>query len=55
MEDCRVGDVVRIQECRKVSKQKNFRLMEIVERIDGAGRGQQRTQIADKGESARVN
>jgi small subunit ribosomal protein S17 len=42
LEECRVGDVVRIEECRKLSKKKYFRLMEIVERVDGTESGQPR-------------
>ena len=30
--DAKIGDVVRIQECRPVSKEKRWRLLEIVER-----------------------
>ena len=42
MEECRIGDVVRLQECRKFSKKKYFRVMEIVERTDGTESGQPR-------------
>jgi small subunit ribosomal protein S17 len=30
--DCNIGDTVRIRECRPLSKSKNWRLVEIVER-----------------------
>ena len=30
--DAKVGDVVRIQECRPISKEKRWRLLEVVER-----------------------
>ncbi|HQG40366.1 MAG TPA: 30S ribosomal protein S17 [Spirochaetales bacterium] len=30
--DAKVGDTVRIEECRPLSKEKHFRLVEIVER-----------------------
>lgn len=30
--DCNVGDTVRIRECRPLSKTKNWRLVEIIER-----------------------
>jgi small subunit ribosomal protein S17 len=32
--ECRIGDVVRIEECRPISKEKHFRLAEIVKRSD---------------------
>lgn len=30
--DAKIGDVVRIQECRPISKEKRWRLLEVVER-----------------------
>lgn len=30
--ECRVGDKVRIEECRPLSKEKHFRVVEIIER-----------------------
>lgn len=30
--DCNIGDTVRIRECRPLSKTKNWRLVEIIER-----------------------
>lgn len=33
IEDIRVGDEVRIQECRPLSKQKHFRVIEVVKRV----------------------
>ena len=30
--ECQVGDLVRIMECRPLSKEKNFRVIQIVER-----------------------
>lgn len=32
-EDLRVGDEVRIQECRPLSKRKHFKLVEVVKRV----------------------
>lgn len=32
-EDLRVGDEVRIQECRPLSKRKHFKLIEVVKRV----------------------
>ncbi len=32
--ECRVGDVVRIMECRPLSKEKSWRVVEIVRRAD---------------------
>jgi len=34
--ECRLGDVVRIQECRPLSKEKRWRVIEIVSRGDVA-------------------
>ena len=34
--DCRLGDIVRIEECRPLSKDKRWRLIEIVSRGDVA-------------------
>lgn len=34
--DCKIGDTVRIEECRPMSKEKHFRLAEIVKRNDKA-------------------
>lgn len=31
---CRVGDTVRVQECRPISKTKSWRLVEIIERAE---------------------
>jgi len=31
---CRVGDTVRVQECRPISKSKSWRLLEILERAE---------------------
>ena len=31
---CRIGDTVRIEECRPISKEKHFRLAEIIKRSD---------------------
>jgi len=32
--ECKIGDTVRIEECRPMSKEKHFRLAEIVKRTD---------------------
>ncbi len=32
--DCRVGDTVVIEQCRPISKTKNWRLVEVVERAE---------------------
>jgi small subunit ribosomal protein S17 len=32
---CRVGDVVRIMECRPISRNKRWRLMEVVSKAEG--------------------
>ncbi len=31
---CRIGDTVRIEECRPISKEKHFRLAEIIKKSD---------------------
>ncbi|RLA36346.1 MAG: 30S ribosomal protein S17 [Gammaproteobacteria bacterium] len=31
---CRIGDTVRVQECRPISKSKSWRLVEILERAE---------------------
>ena len=36
---CREGDTVAIVECRPISKRKAWRVVEIVERAPGGGRG----------------
>ncbi|MBC7161179.1 30S ribosomal protein S17 [Immundisolibacter sp.] len=33
--ECRIGDLVRIEECRPLSKTKTWRLVEVIERIGG--------------------
>ncbi len=33
--ECRVGDVVAIEECRPISKSKSWRLVKVVERVTG--------------------
>lgn len=33
--ECNIGDVVRINECRPISKTKTWRLVEVVERAKG--------------------
>jgi small subunit ribosomal protein S17 len=33
--ECRVGDVVAVAECRPISKTKSWRLVEVVERANG--------------------
>ncbi|MEI6042998.1 MAG: 30S ribosomal protein S17 [Chloroflexota bacterium] len=32
--ECKIGDVVRIEECRPISKEKHFRLAEIIKHSD---------------------
>lgn len=32
--ECRVGDLVMIKECRPISKQKNFKVIDILERTE---------------------
>ena len=32
---CRIGDLVRIEECRPLSKTKTWRLVEVIERVGG--------------------
>ncbi len=33
--ECRIGDLVRIEECRPISKTKTWRLVEVIERVGG--------------------
>ena len=33
--ECHIGDVVRIEECRPLSKTKTWRLVEVIERVAG--------------------
>lgn len=33
--ECQVGDLVRIEECRPISKTKTWRLVEVIERVSG--------------------
>ena len=33
--DCNAGDIVKIAECRPISKSKSWRLVEVVERANG--------------------
>ncbi|HEX2798002.1 MAG TPA: 30S ribosomal protein S17 [Immundisolibacter sp.] len=33
--ECRIGDLVRIEECRPLSKTKTWRLVEVIERVSG--------------------
>ncbi|ANX04768.1 30S ribosomal protein S17 [Immundisolibacter cernigliae] len=33
--ECRIGDLVRIEECRPLSKTKTWRLVEVIERVGG--------------------
>jgi small subunit ribosomal protein S17 len=33
--ECRIGDVVAVAECRPISKTKSWRLVEVVERANG--------------------
>lgn len=33
--ECHVGDLVRIEECRPLSKTKTWRLVEVIERVGG--------------------
>jgi small subunit ribosomal protein S17 len=33
--ECRIGDLVRIEECRPMSKTKTWRLVEVIERVGG--------------------
>ncbi len=33
--ECRIGDLVRIEECRPLSKTKTWRLVEVIERVVG--------------------
>lgn len=33
--ECRIGDVVAIEECRPISKSKSWRLVRVVERVAG--------------------
>jgi small subunit ribosomal protein S17 len=32
---CQIGDLVRIEECRPISKTKTWRLVEVIERVGG--------------------
>jgi small subunit ribosomal protein S17 len=32
---CQIGDLVRIEECRPISKTKTWRLVEVIERVSG--------------------
>lgn len=33
--ECHIGDLVRIEECRPLSKTKTWRLVEVIERVGG--------------------
>ncbi|MFP5409051.1 MAG: 30S ribosomal protein S17 [Gammaproteobacteria bacterium] len=33
--ECHIGDLVRIEECRPLSKTKTWRLVEVIERVSG--------------------
>lgn len=33
--ECQIGDLVRIEECRPISKTKTWRLVEVIERVSG--------------------
>ena len=33
--ECHIGDLVRIEECRPMSKTKTWRLVEVIERVSG--------------------
>ena len=33
--ECQIGDLVRIEECRPISKTKTWRLVEVIERVAG--------------------
>jgi small subunit ribosomal protein S17 len=33
--ECQIGDLVRIEECRPISKTKTWRLVEVIERVGG--------------------
>jgi small subunit ribosomal protein S17 len=33
--ECQIGDLVRIEECRPLSKTKTWRLVEVIERVGG--------------------